>query len=69
MFKYGIYIYIHTYIYIYIYIYIWATGTNLSDSKARIKETSIVNKCTGIAIRARDSNVYIIMSDMEYMFP
>ena len=35
-----------------------------------IKETSIINKCTGIAIRdlcnARDSNVYI-MPDNEYI--
>ena len=35
-----------------------------------IKETSIINKCTGIAIcdlcNARDSNVYI-MPDNEYL--
>ena len=35
-----------------------------------IKETSIINKCTGIAIRdlcnARDSNVYI-MPDNEHL--
>ena len=38
--------------------------------KTHIKRTSIVNKCTGIAIRdlcnARDSNVYI-MPDNEYI--
>ena len=36
-----------------------------------LNETSIVNKCTGIAIRdlcnARDSNVYI-MPDTEYIY-
>ena len=43
---------------------------HMKIQKYIIKETSIINKCTGIAIRdicnARDSNVYI-MPDTEYI--
>ena len=61
MFKYGI------------YMSEWYGPLSVLNSKIQkyiIKETSIINKCTGIAIRdicnARDSNVYI-MPDTEYI--
>ena len=61
MFKYGI------------YMSEWYGPLSVLNSKIHkyiIKETSIINKCTGIAIRdicnARDSNVYI-MPDTEYI--
>ena len=61
MFKYGI------------YMSEWYGPLSVLHRKIQkhiIKETSIINKCTGIAIRdlcnARDSNVYI-MPDTEYI--
>ena len=61
MFKYGI------------YMSEWYRPLSVLHGKIQkpiLNETSIVNKCTGIAIRnlcnARDSNVYI-MPDTEYL--
>ena len=61
MFKYGI------------YMSEWYGPLSVLHMKIQkyiIKETSIINKCTGIAIRdicnARDSNVYIML-DPEYI--